>query len=91
MTRETFLNGKIVKLPYLKQRIYDVIRRSGPSGISHDDLFGIIYQHHQKLPSRKTIKAHVWQLRRLGFNIHGERGGQHDGVYRLITKAATSR
>jgi len=34
-----------VKLTPLKQRIFDVIRRSGPDGIYHDDLFGIIYHY----------------------------------------------
>jgi hypothetical protein len=72
-----------VKLTPLKQRIFDVIRRAGPDGIYHDDLFSIIYQHHEKIPTEDVLKAHCYQLRKLGYKIRGCKGGQRDGLWRV--------
>ena len=56
--------------------------RAGREGITAADLYGIIYGNElPPLPSRKVLKAHAWQLRRLGFPIKGKSGGANEGAY----------
>jgi hypothetical protein len=70
-------------LPPLKRRIVSVITPAGREGITAADLFGIIYGNElPPLPSRKVLKSHAWQLRRLGFPIKGKSGGAKGSVYR---------
>jgi DNA-binding response OmpR family regulator len=51
-----------VRLTPLKARIFDAIKRAGPDGISADDLFALVYSARERRASRRTLKAHVWQI-----------------------------
>ncbi len=72
-----------VRLTPLKARIFDIITRAGPDGISASDLFDIVCTEGQ---SRETLKSHVWQINDLiedeGYRIKGR-----DSYYAL-TKVA---
>jgi len=69
-----------VRFTPLKARIFDVVMRAGPDGISARDLFGIVYENGEK--SRATLKAHVWQIND-AITQAGYRIGGYDGFYRL--------
>jgi len=71
-----------VALSPLKARLFDVIERAGPEGISGDDLFAIVFA--ERRASRMSgLKSHVWQINvavaATGYRIDG-RGG----FFRLI-------
>jgi hypothetical protein len=78
----------------LKDRIYHLIRRAGPAGISGDDLFAIAYDG--RLPryqggragpgetrQRSALKSNVYQLNKQ-IAANGHRIVGRGGTYRLI-------
>ena len=40
-----------------KARLFDIVKRSGETGVSSDELLGIL-----ELESQNTLKAHIWQI-----------------------------
>jgi hypothetical protein len=70
-----------VRLPPLKARLYDLIARAGPDGITSDDLFFALYDGTRM---RTVVKVHVNQINHAmagtGVRISGA-----GGRYRLIT------
>src|SRR5579862_3705214 len=71
------------QLTPLKARIFDLVKRAGPDGIENKALYDMAFANElPKQRTRKTIKAHVWQINALigvaGFRIRG-----WGGVYRL--------
>jgi len=64
--------------PAVKQRIINIVRRAGE--INGNDLFEMIYCNHRDKPSRHVLKAHIWQLRRDGYQIRAV--GWHRNHYR---------
>jgi len=68
-------------LPSIKRRIVAIIKTHW-YGISVHEIHRILYGGRARAPSIKTIKAHVWQLRRWhGLPIHSQPGGRRDGIY----------
>lgn len=69
-----------VRLSPLKARIFDIVTRAGPDGISSADLFNIICTEGQ---SRETLRAHIWQINDAisdeGYRIKGT-----DSFYALV-------
>jgi hypothetical protein len=84
----------------LSERLLHLLHLAGPSGISGDDLFGIIYdgatpryqggnkQHRE----RTALKALIWQLNQElahdGLRIVGEKCA--GGWYRLVKRSGRS-
>ena len=70
-----------VKLSPLKARIFDIILRAGPDGISAADLHDVVFDNGQ---SRETLRAHIWQISDAiadaGYRIRGR-----DSYYALVT------
>lgn len=84
-----------VRLPPLKLRIYDLIRRAGRDGIRADDLRAIVYDANvprgngiREQRSSDTIRSHINQINDLlsaygtGFRISAGRDPR--SYYRLI-------
>ena len=83
-----------VRLPPLKARIFDLIRRGGEDGIFSRDVLDIAYSDPTR--SLATLKAHVHQINEAiedsGYRIVGSRGGSLQerklAIYRLVKKRA---
>lgn len=52
-----------IRMPRVKTRIFDAIRRAGPDGIYGDDLFDLCLR--ARNVQRETLKAHIYQLNEL--------------------------
>jgi biotin operon repressor len=59
----------------VKRRIVAALRRN--RSVSGEWLFGVIYR--KRWAKRSAIKAHIWQLRRMGYPIHG--GSRTPAIY----------
>jgi hypothetical protein len=78
-----------VRFTPLKARIFDIVKRSGESGIDRRDLFDIVFgddDAHSRTHSFHTLKAHLAQINDLiadtGFRIEGR------GAARLVRRRA---
>ena len=69
-----------VRLSPLKTRMFDIVTRAGPDGISSRDLFDMVYTSGDQ--SRDTLKAHIWQIND-AISDEGYRIAGQDGYYRL--------
>jgi len=88
-----------VALSPLKARLFDVIERAGPDGITGDDLFAIVFS--ERHARRKTMVVHVVQINRLiartGYRIDGRGGafrlrrtigsGKHGAIFLGVARA----
>jgi hypothetical protein len=61
-----------VRLPELKARIFDLVKRGGRGGIAGEDLFALVYNGNALAGKgirhgrdRKTLKSHIGQINEL--------------------------
>ena len=64
-----------VRLPPLKARIFDIVKRAGRDGIDRDELFRLVFG--DRKVKRSCLKAHIWQINDLledsGYRLDGLR------------------
>jgi|AmaraimetFIIA100_FD_contig_31_46823461_length_512_multi_4_in_0_out_0_2 hypothetical protein len=73
-----------IRLPRLKARIYDIVRRAGIDGILVDDINAIAFDGHA---SPVTIRNHIRQLNELLADTDVRISGRMPrGFYRIVSK-----
>lgn len=63
----------------IKARIISAMRRNREC--SGEWLFRHVYGRRAQQADRRTLKAHIWQLRQLGYPIYGAARGRYPSRY----------